>query len=137
MADVAVLNSSDDVVELLRVVLQQAGHRVVTAHLPDIKRGDIDLAQFVRQHDPLVIVYDIPVPYEQNWTFFKLVREAPAMQGRAFVLTTTHKVNLERLVGPTDAIEIVGKPFDLNRVVEAVNRAAARTRGRDGEPPPR
>ena len=135
MANVAVFNSNQDVVELLRLVLQQAGHRVVTAHIPNIKRGDMDLAEFVQLHDPSVIVYDVPVPYEQNWTFLKLVREAPAMQGRALVLTTTHKANLERLVGPTEAIEILGKPFDLNQVVEAVGRAAERQRGRPGGPP--
>lgn len=128
MATVAVFNANEDVVELLRLVVQQAGHSVVTAHVPDIKRGELDLAAFVEQHDPAVIVYDIPVPYEQNWNFLKLVREAPVMQQRTFVLTTTHKGNLERLVGPTDAIEILGKPFDLQQVVEAVNRAVERQR---------
>ena len=135
MATVAVFNANEDVVELLRLVVQQAGHRVVTAHVPDIKRGEVDVAAFVQQHDPSVIVYDIPVPYEQNWTFLKLVREAPAMRGRVFVLTTTHKANLERLVGPTDAIEILGKPFDLNQVVEAVNRAVARQQAGSGGAP--
>lgn len=134
MATVAVVNANDDVVELLRVVLQRAGHQVVTAHVPDIKRGVIDLAAFVRQHDPSVIVYDIPVPYEENWNFFKLVREAPAMRDRAFVLTTTHKANLERLVGATTAIEIVGKPFDLDQVVEAVNRSLEPHRRQDRGP---
>ena len=38
-------------------------------------------------------------------------------------MTTTHKVNLERLVGPTEAIEIIGKPYDLEEVVAAVKRA--------------
>lgn len=139
MAVVAVLNSSEDVVELLRIVLQQAGHRVVTAHVPDIKRGELDLVEFVRLHDPAVIVYDIPVPYEQNWTFLKLVRASGAMRDREFVLTTTHKANLERLVGPTEGIEIVGKPFDLELVAAAVDRALARRSARNpgtaGNPP--
>lgn len=33
--------------------------------------------------------------------------------GRKIVLTTTNKKRLEELVGPTDAFEIVGKPYDL------------------------
>jgi CheY-like chemotaxis protein len=135
MAVVAVLNANDDVVELLRLVIQQAGHLVVTAHVPDIKRGHLDLAEFVRRHDPAVIVYDVPVPYEQNWNFLKLVRDTPAMRGREFVLTTTHKANLERLVGPTEALEILGKPFDLNQVVEAVNRAVNRQQSGTGGTP--
>jgi len=45
------------------------------------------------------------------------------MRGRAVIATTTHKANLERLVGPTDAIEIIGKPYDLQQVVAALQRA--------------
>ena len=125
--------------EAARIVLQQAGHRVVTAHVPDIKRGELDLVEFVRTHDPAVIVYDVPIPYEQNWTFLKLVRGSAGMRDREFVLTTTHKANLERLVGPTEAIEIVGKPFDLELVAAAVERALARRSARDAgtaRPPP-
>jgi hypothetical protein len=45
------------------------------------------------------------------------------MRGRKIVLTTTNKAVLERIVGPTDAIEIVGKPYDLQQVVGAVKAA--------------
>ena len=41
-------------------------------------------------------------------------------------MTTTHKANLENLVGPTEAIEIVGKPYDLQQIVDAVKRAVER-----------
>jgi FixJ family two-component response regulator len=89
MATVAVFNANEDVVELLRLVVQQAGHRMVTARVPDIKRGEVDVAAFVQQHD----------------------------------------------VGPRDAIEILGKPFDLNQVVEAVTRAVARQQAGSGGAP--
>jgi CheY-like chemotaxis protein len=48
------------------------------------------------------------------------------MQDRAVVFTTTHKPHLERLVGlATSAVEIVGKPSDINDVMQAVKRALA------------
>jgi hypothetical protein len=48
------------------------------------------------------------------------------MTSRQFVLTTTNKPALEKLVGETDALEIIGKPYDLRQVVAAVRTALAR-----------
>jgi hypothetical protein len=45
------------------------------------------------------------------------------MRGRQLVVTTTNKRALE-LVGETGAIEIIGKPYDLDHVVDAVKKAA-------------
>jgi DNA-binding NtrC family response regulator len=77
----------------------------------------------LEEHDPRVVIYDIPPPYDQNWEFLKLLRTTEAMRDRAVVVTTTHKGHLEQLVGPTDAIEIVGKPYDLDQVIRAVRQA--------------
>ena len=57
---------------------------------------------------------------EENWTFLKLLLETEAMRGRRLVVTTTNKTALERFVGPTDAIEIFGKPYDLDLVRRTV-----------------
>jgi DNA-binding response OmpR family regulator len=123
MAVVAVINSSADTVEMLSLYLQQEGFEPVTAHIDEIKRGSLDFLRFVEEHDPHVIVYDVAPPYEQNWTYLNMLRRLDVMQGRAVVITTTHKENLERLVGPTGAIEIIGKPYDMQEVVTAVKRA--------------
>lgn len=129
---VAILNSSDDIVMLLRQLLDQEGYRTATAHVPHIKRGQEDLLAFLEQHDPLVIIYDIAPPYEENWNFFRLVQNTEAVKGRRFVLTTTNKRALEEQAGATDAIEILGKPYDLEEVLRAVARTTgARTKRKD------
>ena len=120
---VAVINSSADTVEMIRLFLQRDGFESVTAHIDEIKRGGLDFPRFLREHDPRVLVYDVSPPYEQNWTFLNLLRRLDVMQGRRLVITTTHKANLESLVGPTEAIEILGKPYDLEEVMRAVKRA--------------
>jgi DNA-binding NtrC family response regulator len=120
---VGIVNSSEDTVALLRTVLEQAGFLTVPAHVSDIRNGREDFVEFVRANDLRVMVYDVAPPYEENWTFLKLLLDTEVMRGRGVVLTTTNKAALERLVGPTGAIEILGKPYDLNAVLTAVRGA--------------
>jgi CheY-like chemotaxis protein len=124
---IAVFNSSDDTVELLRTALEAEGFQTVAGHIPDVKKGDLDLIEFVNHHTPAVILYDISPPYDANWRFLRLVRSSEALKKHQFVLTTTNKPALEQLVGETEALEIIGKPYDLRQVVEAVRTALART----------
>jgi CheY-like chemotaxis protein len=126
---VAIFNTSDDVLELLRDVIEQAGFAVVVGHVDDIKRGQLDLLSFVEQHDPAVIVYDIAPPYDRNWVFLEHLRGRPPLLGRRFVIMTTNVARVREAVGPAEHIhEIVGKPFDLDQIVTAVQKAA-----REGE----
>ena len=126
---IAILNSSDDTLEMLRTCLQQEGFTsIVTGHVPDIKRGRLDFVSFLAQHDPHVLVYDVAIPYEENWNFLQLLMSSGEMEGRRVVITTTNKKVLESFVGKTDAIEIHGKPYDLQEIVKSVKAAAAATR---------
>ena len=120
---VAIFNSSDDTVDLLRTALDAEGFLTVVGQISELKRGALDLVSFIERHAPTVIVYDISPPYDQNWAFLRLVRSADAVRARHFVITTTNKPALERLVGETEAIEIIGKPYDLGQVVSSVRHA--------------
>ena len=110
---IAVFNSSEDTVELLRTVLEAEGFQTVVGHIPDVKKGEMDLIEFVNHHTPAVIIYDISPPYDANWRFLRLVRSVEPLKPRQFVITTTNKPALESLVGANDALEIIGKPYDL------------------------
>ncbi len=120
---VAVFNSSSDTVELLRTQLEAQGFHTVPGHIPELKKGELDFISFIEHHRPAVIVYDVSMPYDANWNFLKLVRSAQPVQPCRFVLTTTNKPALDQLVGETEALEIIGKPYDLDRVVAAVRSA--------------
>lgn len=122
---VAVFNTSEDTTDLLRVVIEQAGFIVVTAFTNFLRDGKTDFEAFMRQHQPRVVVYDVAIPYEQNWRLFEHFRNAPASHGVSFVLTTTNVAQLEKIATLGQPIyEIVGKPFDLDVVVRAVKEAA-------------
>ena len=124
---IAVFNSSEDTVELLRTALEAEGFQTVAGHIPEVKKGDLDLIDFVNHHTPAVILYDISPPYDANWRFLRLVRSSESLKHHQFVLTTTNKPALEQLVGETEALEIIGKPYDLRQVVDAVRTALARS----------
>src|SRR5688572_17989516 len=87
---VAVFNTNEDVVEMLRVALENAGFLVVTGHITEMIRGSFDIQRFVAQHQPRVILYDIAPPYERNWQFLQHLRHMAEVANRRFVLTSTH-----------------------------------------------
>lgn len=122
---VAVFNSSDDIVDMLRMLLEQAGFAVIAGHISDIKSGTLDLLALVQQHDPSVIVYDVAPPYDRNWQFLQHLRQRPPLTERQFVVTSTHAGHVREVVGRDARVyEIVGKPFDLEEIVRAVKEAS-------------
>ena len=136
---VAVFNSADDVIEMLRLALETSGFAVVSAKLSEIQSGVMDLVAFVSEHRPVAIVYDLPRPYEANWNFLRLLREVQSLSRLGWVLTTLDKAALEAAVGPTRVVQIVlGKPYGLGDVVAAVRQSLSQDGhahaqdGRDG-----
>lgn len=129
----AVINTSPDIVDLLRGVLEPAGIVVVSALSHEIRTGKVDIERFMQQHDPDVVVYDIAPPYFGNWQLFQHMCRMPSMEGRKFVITSTNPIHVQDLAGSDLAIyEVVGKPFDLERIARAVKEAG---RWRPTQPP--
>ena len=128
---VALFNASDDTVEMVQHMLRASNVQcLIGCHFSDLKKGLIDFAQYVRDHDPQVVIFDISPPYAENWQFFKTLRDDRAMQGRGLVLTTTNKLRLDETVGSdSQAFEIVGKPYDLDQINAAIAAALKRVAG--------
>ncbi|MCU0491826.1 MAG: hypothetical protein MUD01_09580 [Chloroflexaceae bacterium] len=120
---VAVVNSSADTLFLVQETLQDEGFLVVTGYVADFRQGRADLEAHFNQHQPHVVLWDISVPYEENWRFFD-TNVVPTLAAHAcpWLLTTTNGAALNSLVGQVEAIEILGKPFDLDQLVEVTKR---------------
>ena len=123
---VAVFNTSEDTTDMLRVVLEQAGFVVVTAFTSALRDGKTDFEGFMRQHQPTVIVYDVAIPYEENWRLFQHFRSRPACANVHFVVTTTNAAQVEKVAGADrpHVYDIVGKPYHLDQIVRAVKEAS-------------
>lgn len=120
---VSIFNSRPEFIEALRLALERGGFTTSSAHLADIQSGALDLLRFVQKHDPQLIVYDLPRPYEPHWNILRLLKDMRSLDGAAWVLTTTDKAALEQAVGAGGVVEIIfGEPYGVEDVVSAVDK---------------
>ncbi len=119
---VVCVNPSTVVVQLLVDSLRTEGFRTVPYVTPD-RAGAAAVIQFITDCAPDACVYTVSLPYAESWGEWQQLRAA--VPGVAFVLTTVNRRGLEAAVGPTDSLEVFGKPVDLAAVGAAVRRALA------------
>ena len=122
---VGIINSTPDIVDMLRVTFETAGFAVVSTFTHAIRDGEVDVEALMRQHEPKVIVYDIAPPYTSNWQLFQHIASMPAMQGRIFILSSINKVRVEELARSAGLpiFEVAETPHDLDALVMHVVRA--------------
>ncbi len=122
---IAILNTSIDLVEVLQEILEREGYNTVGALISDFKRGRRSLVDFMREHDPAVVIYDLPPPYEENISYLRDILNMKIMEDRQFIYTTTNKRALSEIEGfKEETVEIIGKPMDLNEVLKQVQKAS-------------
>jgi len=119
---IAVMNSSRDLVTLLQTSLVQDGFRAVT-HVSTLGSGVADVLAFLQVEHPDVVVYSVSPPYRESWDILTEVRRQ--CPHPSFVVVTTNVGALRQWVSPADAIELIGKPCDLDQITRAVQHALA------------
>jgi len=124
---VAIINTSPDTIEMLRIVLEPEGFVVMGTYTYELRDGEVDVEALVKQHRPKLIIYDVAPPYDRNWRLFQHFSAMPALKGISFLITTTNRRQVSEIAGPDREIfEIVGKPYDLGLIVQAVKDTIGR-----------
>jgi CheY-like chemotaxis protein len=111
LGTVAIFEASEDTVNMMQGLLTEAHAEQSLMRCPfaDLKRGITDFRKYLDQHNPEVVIIDISPPYDENWAFFTIMRDAAAMKGRGIVLTTTSKRRLDEVIGEDSyAVEVDG-----------------------------
>lgn len=120
---VALFNASDDTVDMVQKLLTDAGEgqALISCHFADLKKGVVDFVKYIDEHNPEVVIFDLSPPYDENWRYFKTMRDDKAMIGRGVVLTTTNKNRLDEVLGEdSHAVEVVGRRKDLREISAAI-----------------
>ena len=124
---VAIFNTSPDTIDMLRIVLHNEGFVVVGAYTYELRDGKVDIEALSRQHKPDVVIYDVAPPYPKNWLEFQHTCAMPALKGAKFMITTTNARHLREIAGDgPEVFEIVGKPYDLEIIVQHVKKLTGR-----------
>jgi CheY-like chemotaxis protein len=123
---VYILNTSDDIVEMLRITLERAGFAVASGFIDDLQRGHLDLAQQFELHRPSVVLFDVSMPYDRRWGVLQRLRENPIADGLRFVLTSTNVHRLRQAVDTEEPVlELAGEDDDLASIAAAVRAAVS------------
>ena len=81
---VALFNASDDTIDMVQKLLTASGREqsLIWCHFADLKKGVVDFATYMDKNNPDVVIFDLSPPYDENWRFFKTMRDAKSMEGR-------------------------------------------------------
>jgi len=113
-AGVLVVEDDLDLLGLLEMLLQDAGHRVRTA------RDGAQALERVSEEMPALILLDMRMPVMNGWEF---AREFRARHGRACpIVVVTAAENARLRAAEVEAEGFLAKPFDLDDVLRMVAR---------------
>jgi CheY-like chemotaxis protein len=116
-APVLIVEDHDDTREMIATLLGFAGYAVVTA-----ANGKQGLERLL-QARPCLVLLDLTMPVMTGWEFraAQLSVGDPALAAVP-VLLLTAMPNAEKAAKELQAVEVIKKPFDYDRLLESVRR---------------
>ncbi|HEY6957799.1 MAG TPA: response regulator [Candidatus Limnocylindria bacterium] len=115
---VLVIDDDDELADVVRQVLRDAGYSVAT-----VRHGAAAL-ELVRHIAPDLILLDLTMPIMDGWSFVSQYRRTAKESARIVLLTANaHAAEIARTLG---ADGYITKPFDVDDLVTIVGRELSR-----------
>lgn len=111
---VLVVDDDQDLRSLVALVLEEEGYEVETA--ADGKQG----LDAVKRAMPDLILLDMKMPVMDGWEFAREFRAR--FNGQAPIVVLTAAADAKKRAEETGAVDWIGKPFDLDTLVNVVGR---------------
>lgn len=121
-------DDNEDLLSLITVALHTHNEEWVThgASVSDVWEGKLNLGSYLETTKPDVIIWDVVPPYELNWQRLQKLAEGDGvLRNYPVIVTSTNVARLREATGVKEAVELVGKPYDLNSLYMAVTSALA------------
>lgn len=126
-APVLVIEDDDDIREVIRLVLEDAGYRVHEA-----RNGLTGLALLRASAEPLVVLLDWWMPRLDGKQVLQFVAKEPCLARHAYAMLTAaydgHWMDPREMLLEGLVVPVLGKPFDIDAVVALVDGLQRRLR---------
>ena len=119
----AIINSSPETLEFLKTWFQDHGMVVHTACASAFRTQTADIDSFIDGAAPDVVIYDVSLPYIENWKFLETQRSDGALLGIPLIVTTPNAgilASVSHAFSPEGVHELLGKPADMERLTTRV-----------------
>lgn len=123
MAHVLVVDDDQDIRDVLRFILEDAGHEVQEA-----SDGESALQLLHESPVPLVVLLDLLLPRMSGTDLLQQVIDDPQLKDRhAYLLLTADNAELRQQAEPLleqVSAQVIGKPFDVEVLLRMVANAS-------------
>lgn len=111
---VLVVDDQDDIRQFIVMALADEGHAALAA------RNGEEALERIQHHSPRLILLDYNMPVCNGAQFAAAYREMPPPHAPIVVMTAAH--DAKRRAQEVGADDVLGKPFDLDELLELVER---------------
>ncbi len=115
---VLVIEDSEDIISIVRFMLEREGFAVVTA-----TDGREALRMIETGMPPDVIILDVMLPFVDGFTLLKKIRETEGWRGIPAIMLSAKSVQKDIVRGlDTGADDYITKPFDSSELLARIRR---------------